>query len=781
MLARLAVSSLLLLGPALPLTAGGTRPAAPPEPMKAARSEARSSDPSEKRPDRLVRPDWGKIQGWILDAATRKPIARARVAVEVEGAFPAEGKSTDVSDAAGQFTAKAPLGKISSKFDWGRLLTMHPISLLLSPRSVTKQTRILDVTQVNVRVEAEGYRPFVGSVRATRLDAGDFSITLDDVWLAPENSELASFSPENVRWEVIESFRVEPVVAAPGEKVRISLTARLPLGRGHRYRAYLTSSAQRLIDNQIELKRERGKDSGKKAASPAEELQESVTFTREIKLPKNSVDTWTELSFLLVRNNSTVLRQRDTRTLLQVARTPEEKGPAEKIAEGFAYHRLGDTEKALREYRTAAEGGPRPGLAALLLGDLCTRIGRHREAADHYQRLVELDPRDYDLARTRRAQSLVELGRSEEALEVLAGAEQAYGKRKIPAPVYLQRARAYAALGQFEKVDECLSLAGQELQISDAILTEINLRRLEAAVRKSPAEPDLRLSFARLLEAGGRRDEAIGQIRKAVELDRSRPWAFLELGEALWAAGRREEALANLRHALALDPQNPLVLMTLADALRDQRRYAEALPLYRKVVEAQKLNLRARHNYALMLFATQNLPEARKELVEVVGQAREKGDLREDGLPLPGAGIYFGPKRRLVSGFSIPEAAAGAALLEALQDLEHHPENALLWQNIGRALLDLELPDLSTAALARSLKADSGLLETRFLLGMAYRRTGKTEAAQRELEAAVAANPLHPRARLELAQLYTDAGELDRAQAQLAAYRKHYPHERPAL
>lgn len=771
MLARFALCSIVLLGPALSLAA-----AEPAKQAKAARTEERSAAREEKRPDRLERPDWGKIQGWVLDAATRKPIARARVAVEVEGAFPAAGKSTDVCDASGQFSAKAPLGKISSKFDWGRLLTMHPISLLLSPRSVTKQTRILDVTQVNVRVEAEGYRPFVGSVRATRLDPGDFSITLDDVWLAPASSHLTSFSPENVRWEIIESFQVEPVVAAPGEKVRVSLTARLPLGRGHRYRAYLTSSAQRLIDNQIELKRE-GKKSGEKGG----ELQERVTFTREIKLPKNSVDTWTELSFFLVRNNRTLLRQRDTRTLLQVARTPEEKGPAEKIAEGFAYNRLGDTERALREYRAAAAGESRPGLAALLLGDLYARIGKHGEAADHYQRLVDLDPRDYSLARTRRAQALVELGRGNEALEVLAGAEQTYGKRKIPATVYLQRARAYAALEQFEKVDECLALAGQELQISDGVLTEINLRRLAAAVRKSPDEPDLRLSYARLLEAGGRREEAIGQIRKAAEIDPARPWAFLELGDALWSAGRRDEAVANLRHALALDSKNPLALMSLADALRDQARYAEALPLYRKVVEAQKLNLRARHNYALMLYATQSLPEARKELVEVVSQAREKGDLQEDGLPLPGAGIYFGPKRRLVSGFSIPEAAADAALLEALQDLERNPDNGLLWQNIGRALLDLELPSLALSALERSRKADAGLLETRFLLGMAYRRTGNAEAAQRELEAVVTANPLHPRGHLELAQLFTDAGELDRAQAQLAAHRKSYPHERPAL
>ena len=73
---------------------------------------------------------------------------------------------------------------------------MHPLSLVLDPRAVTKQTKLLDVTQVNVRIEADGYLPYVGRVRATLADARSFSVTLDDVWLAPEKGGGASFSPE---------------------------------------------------------------------------------------------------------------------------------------------------------------------------------------------------------------------------------------------------------------------------------------------------------------------------------------------------------------------------------------------------------------------------------------------------------------------------------------------------------------------------------------------------------------------------------------------------------
>src|SRR3569833_901503 len=95
-------------------------------------------------PPAIERPNWGKATGWVLDAATRKPILGARVVVEVDGAFPTGGKSADLSDKTGRFDVKAPLGRIFTKVDWGRILSMSPLSMILSPRSVTKQTRLLD-------------------------------------------------------------------------------------------------------------------------------------------------------------------------------------------------------------------------------------------------------------------------------------------------------------------------------------------------------------------------------------------------------------------------------------------------------------------------------------------------------------------------------------------------------------------------------------------------------------------------------------------------------------
>ncbi len=730
-------------------------------------------------PTGLERPTWGKVIGWVLDAETRKPVEHARIAVEVQGAFPESGKTTDTTDGFGRYEARAPLGKISTKLDWGRVLTMHPISLLLAPNSIKKQTRIVDVTQVNVRVEADGYQPFVGRVRAMDVDPARFSITLDDVWLAPAGRALSSFTPERLRLEVIEGLKVEPAIATPGQKVRITLATRLPVNRAFKYRAYATSTALRLVKDELELKREGDAKHDQTTRPAVGELSPRVVFSREVELPKTSIDQWAEIGFYLVRDGETELRQRDTRALIQIVRTDEERKAAEQILEGFRATRVGEKSAALRAYGAARKDAPGYALGHLSYGDLCLQLNRPVDAAAAYDSLVRMDPRDYDVARTRRAQALVEAGKPQEALNELADAEKVMGKR-VPARVYLYRARAYAALGKFDEADRALVKAGAKIQLSPDTLSEINLARMRSSVASKPDSPDLHLSYARVLADAHRREEAVAEIRRAAALEPSQPWAFIDLGEQLCAMGRRAEGAANLRHALELAPENAEAELALADVYRDNGEYPRALPLYRHVTEAQPMNLRARHNYALMLYATGSLPEARRQFVELLSQARDKGELQEEGLPIPGMAIYFGPKRRYVAGFSIPEATADYAIVEALGDLEHEPTSGLLWQDVGAALVDLNLSQLAVTTLQKSQQLRPDLLETRFLLGVAYRKLGRAADAQRELQAVVAANPLHPRARLELAQLFTDRGDLEQAQAQLLAHAKNWPYERPA-
>jgi Tfp pilus assembly protein PilF len=93
-------------------------------------------------------------------------------------------------------------------------------------------------------------------------------------------------------------------------------------------------------------------------------------------------------------------------------------------------------------------------------------------------------------------------------------------------------------------------------------------------------------------------------------------------------------------------------------------------------------------------------------------------------------------------------------------------------------MLELNEPAMAVPSLEKSLQLDASMSETRFLLAVAQRRLGDTAAAHKNLLAVLAANPLHPRARLELAQLFSDTGKLEQAQAQVLAHIKNYPYER---
>src|SRR5439155_11831908 len=137
------------------------------------------------------------------------------------------------------------------------------------PRAMMRETRIVDVDRMNVRVNAPGFKPFLGSVKAADIHPDGYSIRLEDVWLAPAGSALTSFSPDNLQHEAIESLTAAPTVCAPGDTVTVTLVAQLPVDRKIRYRALLTSNNTRLIPS----------DQSMKAQKPASGSPNRVVFT----------------------------------------------------------------------------------------------------------------------------------------------------------------------------------------------------------------------------------------------------------------------------------------------------------------------------------------------------------------------------------------------------------------------------------------------------------------------------------------------------------------------
>jgi tetratricopeptide (TPR) repeat protein len=726
--------------------------------------------PEKKAAPDLRRPAWGRVIGFLRDAATRQPLTGVTVSIQEGGEFAREGKTVGKSDAAGRFHAEAPLGKRSSKVDLQRLLTSAWFSIVLQPRSITRQTRIIDVTQLNVRAEKPGYKPFFGAVRCARLEPGSYRVYLDDIFLAPEGSSLASMAPDNVRHEIVESFTVSPTIAQPGEKVVVTLRARLPVERGGKYRAFLDTTSLALVRPGTELVAEKKPDPGTNI----------LTFTRTLTLPKAPKDPATELTFFLLRDHDEVELDGDWRALLQVASTESDRQAAALVDEGFRLVMAGDSGPAVEKFRAACLLSPKYPPAHLYLGDTCLSLNRADDAAAAYQQLVDLFPDDWEVARPRYARALIEGGQAEQAARSLSAAEQQV--KRVPYQVYLYRALSSASLGNFNAADADLTKAGQRRRIPARVRDAINLKRAQAAVAKSPESPDAHLGLARALADQKRWEESVRSIREALALDPNQAWGQMELGVALRQLGREEEAIAALEEALKLDPNNVDAHLELAETHRARQEYAKALPHYEFVAERRATNFTARHSLALVYFQTNRHDDAMREFAEALRLARGKGDL-EQGLqiPLGYTALYFGPKKRLIAGFANEMAALDYVLLDSLETLKKKPEDGLAWLNIGSSLVRLRMPDLGLDALAKAGALEPSLIETKYWAALALRQLDRPEEARAKLQEVVQANPLHPHAHLELAQILTEAGETEEAQAHVLTHARNWPHERQVV
>jgi tetratricopeptide (TPR) repeat protein len=705
--------------------------------------------------------------GIVRDAATREPLEGVTVSVQKDGLFASEGKSVGASDPRGRFSAQAALGKRSSRIDLQRLLTTSWITLLIQPKALTKQTRVIDVSQLNVRAEKPGYKPFLGVVRCARLDPGAFRVYLDDILLAPETSRLASFAPDNLRHEVIHEFKVEPAIARPGQKVTVTLRAELPTEWGGSYSAFVDSASLKLVRPGTELN-----PVGKPDPKTGLRL-----FSRTFLLPKEPKENATELSFFLIRDQEEVEVDGDWKALLQVVENDEERRAAEQVDAGFRLLSEGEQALAVEKFSEAAQIAPSYAAAHMYLGDTCLSLNRADDAAEAYQKLIALYPDDWEVARPRYALALLESGRAALAAQELSLAEQKV--KRVPYQVYLYRARTAANLGDFSAADNDLTKAGRRRRIPTSVRAEINLKRAQAAVTKTPESPDARLGLARALSDARRFEEAALEIRKALALDPTQAWAHMELGIVLRELGRLDEAEAAFAEALRLNPNGVEAHLEMAHTYRARQKYDQALPHHQFVVERRKTHFEAHHNLALMLYQAGRHDEATVHFAEALGLARGKGSL-QTGLEIPigYTAVYLSPKKRLIAGFTREEASLDYVLLDGLDVLKKNPKDGLAWLNIGSALARLQLPDLGLDALAKAEVLQPGLADTKYWAAMAYRQLGRMSEARAELQAVIQQNPMHPRAHLELAQLLTAEGETEQAQALVLTHAKNWPHER---
>ena len=82
-------------------------------------------------------------------------------------------------------------------------------------------------------------------------------------------------------------------------------------------------------------------------------------------------------------------------------------------------------------------------------------------------------------------------------------------------------------------------------------------------------------------------DEAIGEFEKAIELDPKLDWVHVDLGHALWSKNKLDEAIGEYRKAIEVNPKLAQFHQYLGHALLAKNQFEEAVGEYRKAIELE--------------------------------------------------------------------------------------------------------------------------------------------------------------------------------------------------
>jgi TolB-like protein/Tfp pilus assembly protein PilF len=166
------------------------------------------------------------------------------------------------------------------------------------------------------------------------------------------------------------------------------------------------------------------------------------------------------------------------------------------------------------------------------------------EAVDEFNRAIELDP-NFALAYVGLADSYI--------------LQNEYSGL----PVEEMIANAQAAIDRAMALDERLAEAHTSLGAIDSEREEFEAAEVayQRALELNPNYATAYLWYSHLVDALGRRDEALELIKKAAELDPRSPVILQNLGIGFDSVGRFDESLAWYRKTIDIDPGFPSVYM----------------------------------------------------------------------------------------------------------------------------------------------------------------------------------------------------------------------------
>lgn len=273
------------------------------------------------------------------------------------------------------------------------------------------------------------------------------------------------------------------------------------------------------------------------------------------------------------------------------------------------------------------------------------------------------------------------LGQAGECSFVLEAAKRAYNERKYE-PAVAQFEQAHSACGQPQTT--LLPLAQAQLM---AQRPADSLRNLQALLELQP---------------------------KSIE-------ALKLQGDVLYILGRELEAEKSLKQALHLDGAHPGAQYALARIYYQQNRFPEAIDLFSALIQRDPLHYRAHDNLALCYAAVHQDSDALRHFLKALDIVHK--DHPQYDTVYANASNFFLERGEFQKAFQLGAESA-----------KRNPLSARNFFLTGKALVRLDKQELSIRWFKEAAALDPTYTEPHYWLANVYRKLGKSDEANQELE-----------------------------------------------
>ena len=294
---------------------------------------------------------------------------------------------------------------------------------------------------------------------------------------------------------------------------------------------------------------------------------------------------------------------------------------------GEIYYNRGLNTEALAALERAVQLNPDNANAHYLMAFVLGDMGRHQDARAASKRAIQLNP---PLARAQTNLSLERYNaerKSQERRQRLVPEPQVVEGNEL---AHYNLGLAFRQKGYYAEALREYRLAlerGEDRRLTLQAMAELHLLKhdfpaavelYDTLLREVPDSPKLWNERGVVLHQAGRRDEALGSYRQAIEVDPKYALAWNNLGVGQAHAGDSDGAIESFRTALQLQGAFSAARLNLALLLYQLRRFQLSLEAYRQVLAGEPASAAAWNGVGLVLVELKRFPDARNAFVRAV-------------------------------------------------------------------------------------------------------------------------------------------------------------------